>query len=465
VKPDGTGTACTRLQPCALGTAMSQATDGDFIYLAQGTYTGTGAAVVTVVRNVALYGGWDGAAGGPLVRDPDVYPTVLDGENARRVVHVSAGLSPTLDGFTITGGNADASSVGAGLGGGVYGEDASPTIQNNIIISNVASVSPNSGSGGGIYLYGASASALISGNQVLSNAAHSTSWNQGGGGLCLSYSDVTVTANRIEGNTCSYAGGGIYSAYGSPRIVDNEIRANVAGTNGGGIYSSEDNVPLIQGNLIISNVAGTNWHSGGILVRSYDGAPTITANRIFSNTAFDAAGLGLQVLGDFTVTNNIVAHNSNGGVRLWDLSRQGLIAHNTVAFNAGTDGGIRLESEYITPTVVNNILVSNTYGIRAHVNASGVLDYNNVWGNTILDYDLPGALEPGPHDIPADPLFVGPHEGDYHLRAGSPCINAGTAAGVTTDMDGDLRPVGAGYDVGADEGRWGVYLPVAVRSP
>ena len=49
----------------------------------------------------------------------------------------------------------------------------------------------------------------------------------------------------------------------------------------------------------------------------------------------------------------------------------------------------------------------------------------------------------------ADPLFVG--DGDYHLSETSPCIDAGTAAGVLTDIDGDLRPQGAGFDVGADE--------------
>ena len=51
-------------------------------------------------------------------------------------------------------------------------------------------------------------------------------------------------------------------------------------------------------------------------------------------------------------------------------------------------------------------------------------------------------------------LFVDPRlpNGDYHLKEGSPAVDAGTAAGApATDMDGDPRPSGEGVDVGADE--------------
>jgi hypothetical protein len=37
-------------------------------------------------------------------------------------------------------------------------------------------------------------------------------------------------------------------------------------------------------------------------------------------------------------------------------------------------------------------------------------------------------------------------------------------AGVTIDMDGQSRPVGDGYDIGADEHAIRVYLPLVVRN-
>ena len=52
-------------------------------------------------------------------------------------------------------------------------------------------------------------------------------------------------------------------------------------------------------------------------------------------------------------------------------------------------------------------------------------------------------------NIDADPMFVG--GGDYHLTADSPCIDMGADGGVYTDIDGEFRPQGAGYDMGADE--------------
>ena len=61
-------------------------------------------------------------------------------------------------------------------------------------------------------------------------------------------------------------------------------------------------------------------------------------------------------------------------------------------------------------------------------------------------------------DVYGDPLFVSP--GNYHLAAGSPAIDAGVDAWVTTDYDGHARPMGRGFDIGADEVVPLVFLPL-----
>jgi len=50
----------------------------------------------------------------------------------------------------------------------------------------------------------------------------------------------------------------------------------------------------------------------------------------------------------------------------------------------------------------------------------------------------------------ANPLFVSPITGDYHLSGGSPARDA-VDAGPMTDLEGDPRPRGLRYDIGADE--------------
>jgi len=58
---------------------------------------------------------------------------------------------------------------------------------------------------------------------------------------------------------------------------------------------------------------------------------------------------------------------------------------------------------------------------------------------------------PGEGNIDADPLFVLAGAGNYHIISSSPCIDSGTDVGIFSDIDGDSRPIGSGFDMGADE--------------
>ena len=85
----GAGTDCSQSGPCSLQTALNEASDGDTIYVAGGTYTGTGtSAAFYITKSITIYGGWNGSPNGAVVHDPTAYPTTLDGEGQRRVVQV-----------------------------------------------------------------------------------------------------------------------------------------------------------------------------------------------------------------------------------------------------------------------------------------------------------------------------------------------------------------------------------------
>lgn len=76
----------------------------------------------------------------------------------------------------------------------------------------------------------------------------------------------------------------------------------------------------------------------------------------------------------------------------------------------------------------------------------------------IFNSNLPNVIGNG--NIDEDPLFADSGNGDYRLRLGSPCIDAGTDTGLLIDFEGNPMPVDvvgvgiegpAAYDMGALE--------------
>ncbi len=520
VTPTGSGD-CSQANPCDLQTALSTASDDDTVYLAQGTYTGTGGAVVTVTKSITLYSGWDGVSTGPVMRDPEAHVTTLDGQGQRRVVHLDGRLgpiTPTVDGFVIANGNAAHAACNSGRGGGIHSLGATPRIVHNVLINNVAGPSDVDGRayGGGIYLNDPDGTAVITANQIISNVANANGQGHGGGIYLSGASAAQVMNNVVLSNTAALTGdrgyGGGIALSSSPGVLmqGNQIAYNVAyrgptwqSSDGGGVYCSSshdltfrDNV--VQGNIVNLNASGgtgggmqlwscyratvahnlfegnasssQNSGSGGGLYTYAARNLTLEANRFVDNGAYRGGGLYLGHNTWFTMTNNIVAENvggyEGGGMAFEAWSTEpvtGTLVHNTFAANdRGRYKGrvaIHLNESYVTLVLTNNLIYSHTYGVYAVTTSTVQLDHTLFYANSSGDTGGPGTIT-NTHPITGqDPLLIA----DYHLQAGSPAIDAGMDAGVHTDIDGDTRPQGSGYDVGADEFR-GIYLPLVVNN-
>jgi len=116
--------------------------------------------------------------------------------------------------------------------------------------------------------------------------------------------------------------------------------------------------------------------------------------------------------------------------------------------------------------LMRNVVVANGHGpvflgdaVTAHIDhcdfyrpAGGAQVYTGGREYTAAELEA-GALGPG--NLSADPGFAAPawgSDGDFHLTAGSPLIDAGDPTGAPSiDLEGLARPAGAAPDIGAHE--------------
>ncbi|MFT3696569.1 MAG: choice-of-anchor Q domain-containing protein [Kofleriaceae bacterium] len=106
-----------------------------------------------------------------------------------------------------------------------------------------------------------------------------------------------------------------------------------------------------------------------------------------------------------------------------------------------------------------NTVVGNTTGVAANANiavSNSIFAYNGTDVPLPMNVAATYSLVTGPSNVPgtgninADPAFVA--QDDLHITFGSPARDkADPASLVRDDYDGDARPHGAGFDIGADE--------------
>jgi parallel beta-helix repeat protein len=398
------------------------------------------------------------------------------------------------------------------LGGGIY-YGGNPTvvavIRDNRFLGNVATTLSPSGRGGGIYLQGLVAPSLVSGNYLEGNlAGHNC--NGEGGGMAVDNSEVTIQGNDLVDNSATWAGdvgmgGGLFVAGGAAVVQANTFTANFGGGfpgapstatgYGGGIAVSES-LTIVQANTLEDNVA-TNANAPGVgggiygyggtvrLLRNtitgnqatpvavgYGGgvylqsmAPTLDANIILDNVAAGGAtgrggGVRIATCAPFTLTNNIIAGNQasqyGSGVAI-SAGSAGTLAHNTIADNQLGDG----TGVYVNATgnvaLLSNIIAGHTTGIADNGTGSVLADYTLFEANT-TDH---GAGVVSTNEVAGPAALLA----DYHIATGSGAIDhAPDLPWLTWDVDGDTRPLGPAWDVGADEYGSQIYLPLVLRN-
>jgi hypothetical protein len=186
------------------------------------------------------------------------------------------------------------------------------------------------------------------------------------------------------------------------------------------------------------------------------------------------------------IENYVTAEEDSGGGAIFNYDSSPIITNCTIMGNrvaigapgSNSGGGGICNIDGSNPVITNCIIGDNTAlngpEIWDVIGDLEVSDSNSFV--TYSDVKMVGDDEyPGEGNINEDPLFVDPDNGDFHLQAGSPCIDMGTDIDVdlpATDFEGTPRVLDgngddtATVDMGADEAflsATGLRLVVAVR--
>lgn len=320
-----------------------------------------------------------------------------------------------LEGFTITGGNANGSWPD-NTGGGMFNIGSSPTVTNCIFRGNSVK-----GDGGGMYNLNGS-NPTVSGCTFTSNSAE----NEGGGMRNLR-SSPTVIECIFNENTASggwYTGGGaMYNSDSShPRLSECTFTGNRTTTSytyGGAIYNNKESRPSVTRCVFINNSSN---YGGAVLNRQ--GHPDISDCTFSHNSAIEGGGI-YNMHSVPKLTNCIFTGNSGGGLHNHDS--QSTLVNCTFSGNNPRAIGNTNKSQ---PRLINCILWGDTQGeIYNEADSSTTATYSDVQGGW-----------PGAGNIGADPLFLNAPAGDLRLGVGSPCIDAAADIPLPeTDINGDPR--------------------------
>ena len=263
------------------------------------------------------------------INGPGSTQLAISGNNLRRIFEITSG-SVTINGLSLTGGNAGSGDYGVGGGGAII---------------NRATLALNSDS--------------IRGSKAFQ-----------GGGI---YNRGTLVANSINvsGNFATHEGGGIYNC-ARATLNNSTLNANTTGDGaGGGVF----NIPNVNSSgpatltlfnvTVSSNVAATG--GGGVL--NWSGSSTVSAtDTTFSANKSSAGGGGaVSTAGtasflNCTLAKNSISAGSTGGA----IYARGTLtlSNSTVTANTAPTSGVGAGLDVSTATAVasNTIVSGNTAG-------------------------------------------------------------------------------------------------------
>jgi parallel beta-helix repeat protein len=313
----------------------------------------------------------------------------------------------------------------AGGGGGIFVGDSiagatsgsgTVRIDGNLIQGNLA----GSGRGGGIQAQ------FVNGADALAAPGNPLAW-----------STLTITNNMIANNVAALGAGGIWLQDALRATIANNTIANNDSVSTAALAfeaGQPNSTPLPAG--VVSSATSAPLLAGGV-AEPYSN-PVLVDNVIWHNRSF---------FNDAALNAGAGGLAPNPAMPYWDLQVLGtaapaflnpddcILSSLSDAFGANYDDGSNSNAD---PALAREI-----------VNELATATVTDEGGNAI--------------SVRYRPLL--PTVADYHVRDYSSAIDAGSDTGVSPDFDGEARPAGAAFDIGADEYVAPVFTKTTVLSP
>lgn len=460
-----TDMTCGGQSPCftTIQAAVNAAADGDEIRVAAGTYTGSAPAmvgdntytqVVLITKSLTLQGGY--TTSNWTMPDPVMNRTVIDAQRRGRGISIvgDGTQTVTVAGFTITNGdytglgnppgvsNQVCSRTGSDCGGGLFAFRATLILRDCVITNNIASRTQVFSDGGGAYLWSLNAGSRVE-NTTFSRNMTPTSGGEGAGMKVDFGESVTIANSQFEQNQAAGPGGGlfIFQPRGQVLIENSAFMGNTSGSDGGALEArlTFPETALRLNRVTLRSSVASGQAAAISLIKQGFGVTTVEMTNVVlaANTLTNPATFGAV----------INAGSGSGG----DLDLR--LAHLTWANHSGL-AALRLEASFgrpATATMVNALIDSASSAFVARqLDGQVRIRHTNTLTNRVPTLHRTEAGMPifeAINRITGNPRL----DATQHLQAGSAAIDAGVNSGVLDDIDGDQRPIGAGYDIGADE--------------
>ena len=271
-----------------LKAALTSATATDEVWVAAGAYSPSASDAsqsFTVAAGVGLFGGFNGTETTRDARDWTVNRVTLNGAGLIRNILIANGTGGVIDGFIVTGANANGPVFpNSQAGGGLCLISSSPSVRNCVFVNNTATYA-----GAAIYCQGSS-SPRVENCLFINNAA------QFGGAIeCESGTTAPTIVNcSFTGNTASVKGTALETASTS---VSGVITNCIMWGNGPGnaIDANSSFVATVSNSIIQGSGGSSAWLGGSWGI---NGGGNLDADPQFFNPGSPAGADGLFFTAD-----------------------------------------------------------------------------------------------------------------------------------------------------------------------